>query len=70
MRYWALPLFLLACLLLLPSIGLAWPGKVVEITDGDTLVVMKSDKEVDVRLYGIDTPETDQPSGQRPRGLL
>lgn len=63
MRYWTLPSLLLACFLLLPSIALAWPGKVVEVTDRDTLVVMKGNKEVDVRLYGIDTPESDQPYG-------
>ena len=66
MRYsWALPSLLLACLLLLPSIALAWPGKVVEVTDGDTLVVQKGNSEVDVRLYGIDISESDQSYGNK-----
>ena len=65
MRYKPLLFFLLACLFLLPSQILALPGKVVEVTDVDTLVVNKDDTEVDVWLYGIDTPETDQPYGVR-----
>ena len=56
---------LLSFLFLLPSIALAWQGKVVEVIDGDTLVVQKANTEVDVRLYGVDTPESDQPYGHR-----
>lgn len=63
MRYWALPPALLTFLLLLPSIALVWPGKVVEVTDSDILEVWKGDTKVEVRLYGIDTPESDQPYG-------
>lgn len=45
-----------------PSAGLQ--GKVVRVIDGDTLVLLTSDKEqVRVRLYGIDTPERGQPFG-------
>ena len=51
--------------LLVPVSALAWPGKVIEVTDGDTLTVQRNDQEVDVRLYGIDCPETDQPYGHR-----
>ena len=67
MRYLMLPSLLLACLLLLPSIALAWPGEVVDVTDGDTLTVIKGkgNRQVDVRLYGVDTPETDQPFGRK-----
>src|SRR5687767_5181397 len=37
-------------------------GKVVAITDGDTLTVLNADKEqVKVRLHGIDAPERAQP---------
>lgn len=65
MRYWVLPPSLNSFLLLLPSIAIAWQGKVVEVTDWDTLVIIKGNKEVDVLHYGIDTPETDQPYGLR-----
>ena len=59
MPHRVLSLLLLACLFLLPSVSFAWQGKVVEVTDGDTLVVNKGNTKVDVRLYGIDTPEND-----------
>jgi endonuclease YncB( thermonuclease family) len=50
----------------IPSLCFAqsWNGKVVEITDGDTYEVRRaSGGTVDVRLYGIDCPESDQPYG-------
>lgn len=53
-------------LLLLPSLALAFPGRVVHITDGDTVTVLTPDNtQVKVRLYGIDTPEKRQPFGAR-----
>jgi endonuclease YncB( thermonuclease family) len=48
---------------LLPSLCLAWSGKVVSVTDGDTIKVMHLGKEVKVLLYGIDTPEKGQDFG-------
>ena len=52
-------------LLLLPSLLWAWQGKVVHVTDGDTIVVLTEDKEqVRIRLYGIDAPESGQPFGR------
>ncbi|MEQ8786223.1 MAG: thermonuclease family protein [Pirellulaceae bacterium] len=38
-------------------------GKVVSITDGDTLQVLVDEQPVKVRLEGIDCPETGQPFG-------
>lgn len=38
-------------------------GKVVAVTDGDTIKVLVNKKEVKVRLYGIDTPEKKQAFG-------
>jgi endonuclease YncB( thermonuclease family) len=54
-------------------LGLAIPGdpsdftgKVVGISDGDTLTVLApGDRPVKVRLHGIDAPETGQPFGSR-----
>ncbi len=43
--------------ILVPSICFAWSGKVVSVTDGDTLKVLHDGKEEKIRLYGIDTPE-------------
>ena len=45
-------------LILLPSFSWAWSGMVVGVSDGDTLKVMGThNKQVKIRLYGIDTPE-------------
>ncbi len=49
----------------LPSLALAWPGRVVSITDGDTLTVLRGQEQVKVRLYGIDAPERRQACGDR-----
>jgi micrococcal nuclease len=43
-----------------------FPGKVVGVSDGDTLTVLRADRTpVKVRLYGIDAPETGQDFGSR-----
>lgn len=51
---------IIAVILFLSSIALAWQGEVVRVKDGDTIVVYKGSSNVDVRLYGIDTPESSQ----------
>ena len=40
-------------------------GKVVSITDGDTIEVLINGKAEKVRLYGIDCPEKNQAFGTR-----
>lgn len=46
-------------------------GRVVAVSDGDTLTVLTAaDEEVKVRLAGIDTPEARQPYGARARQQL
>jgi len=52
-----------------PSICLAWSGKVVSVTDGDTIKVLHNGKEEKIRLYGIDTPEKKQDFGQKAQDL-
>jgi endonuclease YncB( thermonuclease family) len=42
-------------------------GKVVGISDGDTLSVLRDGKDVKVRLYGVDTPEKAQAFGTQAR---
>lgn len=41
--------------------GLAGPYLVTRVVDGDTLYVKIEDEDVDVRLIGVDTPETVDP---------
>ena len=50
---------------LLPSLAMAWEGKVVGIADGDTIKVMHDGHGEKIRLYGIDTPERHQDFGTK-----
>ncbi|NLJ26386.1 MAG: nuclease [Deltaproteobacteria bacterium] len=43
----------------------AWSGKVVGISDGDTITVMHDGKGEKIRLYGVDCPESHQDFGSR-----
>jgi endonuclease YncB( thermonuclease family) len=46
-------------------------GRVVRVTDGDTIVVLdKSNQQHKIRLAGIDAPESKQPYGQASRKHL
>jgi endonuclease YncB( thermonuclease family) len=45
-------------------------GKVVGITDGDTVKVLRDNQTVKVRLSGIDTPEMDQPFGKQSKRFI
>ena len=40
-------------------------GKVVGISDGDTITVLQNRKQFKIRLYGIDTPEKSQDFGNK-----
>ncbi len=56
------------CLLLLAYPASAdFTGRVVGISDGDTIKVMRDGRAERVRLYGIDCPEKAQPWGTRAR---
>lgn len=56
------------CLLLIFAVAAPteeFTGKVVAITDGDTIRVLRDGKEVRVRLEGIDCPEANQAFGTK-----
>ena len=60
----------LYCILLIlplvtPSLSWAWSGKVIGVTDGDTITVLRDKQPQKIRLYGIDCPEKRQPFGKR-----
>jgi len=52
-------------LLALSTTGYAWTGNVVGISDGDTIKVLHNNKQVKIRLHGIDTPEKAQAFGKK-----
>jgi len=58
-----LSILLVVWALLCPSFLYAdsWQGKVVGISDGDTIKVLKDGKQVKIRLAAIDCPEKGQP---------
>ena len=45
-------------------------GKVVSITDGDTITVLTDKKQNKIRLAEIDTPEKNQPYGKKAKKAL
>lgn len=51
--------------LVFSSVALAYEAKVVAVADGDTITVLYLDKQVKIRLYGIDCPEKKQAFGNR-----
>ncbi len=54
-----------AFFLLLPCPAWAWTGKVVGVSDGDTITVLRDKQPQKIRLYGIDCPEKRQPFGKK-----
>src|SRR4051794_33516391 len=68
---WCMGLTLLLLLLALdPTAAAEISGRVVGITDGDTLTVLVDRKPIKVRLAEIDTLESQQPYGSRARQAL
>ena len=59
-------LFRFMVIIFIPSMAYAWQGNILKIHDGDTLTVAPcgdTDTPVDIRLYGVDSPELGQPGG-------
>jgi len=60
---------LLVCLAL-PATADTITGKVVAISDGDTLTMLKDKTQYKIRLSEIDTPEKGQPYGKKAKQIL
>jgi endonuclease YncB( thermonuclease family) len=63
-RRWFIALFLSCFAIASPAVA-DFAGKVVGISDGDTMTVLRDRTQVRIRLYGIDCPETGQDFGFR-----
>src|SRR5215510_9937312 len=63
-------LLLVLLVLVTPAWGDTFTGKVVRVSDGDTLTVLVDRKQISVRLLEIDAPEKKQAFGQRSRESL
>ncbi len=48
----------------------AWDGYVVKVIDGDSLRVKKGREIIEIRLYGIDSPEWGQDYGNKAKKVL
>ena len=58
-------------LLATPASSADYAGKVIGITDGDTLTLLTPDKQqIKVRLAEVDTPESGQPFGNKAKAAL
>ncbi len=44
--------------------SMAISGQVIDVADGDTLVIRSGSKKIRVRMYGIDAPELKQRYGE------
>ncbi len=58
--------------LLLCNIAIAdqFRAKVIKIIDGDSLVVVTGGEEKEIRLYGMDCPEFDQPYSKKAKRFV
>jgi len=60
-------IFAIFCLTFFPTLlyAASFDGKVVGVSDGDTIKVLKDGRQVKIRLAAIDCPEKGQPYGQK-----
>lgn len=57
-------LIICTALLMMACASWAWQGKVVGVSDGDTITILRDGHDqYKIRLYGIDAPENGQPHG-------
>lgn len=59
-------LLALTCLISADSLT----GKVVKVTDGDTITILVENRQIKIRLNAIDAPERKQDFGQKSKDAL
>jgi micrococcal nuclease len=65
MKHFKTTVLSLIALILIPALAFGWQGKVVGVSDGDTITVMHDGKGEKIRIYGVDCPEGHQDFGSR-----
>ncbi|PKN07002.1 MAG: hypothetical protein CVU73_14255 [Deltaproteobacteria bacterium HGW-Deltaproteobacteria-8] len=69
--YMRTPLFVLVLILSLAAPALAWESRTKSVRDGDSINVTNEDGVlVNIRLYGVDAPETKQAFGYQAKKRL
>jgi micrococcal nuclease len=65
-RHWLVCACLILCLAAPVAAGQTppWRGVVLDVLDGDSLIIRRGRHPYEIRLYGIDAPEYNQPWGQ------
>jgi len=69
-RHRSLLVVTLVCACLAPVSAQRFAGRVLNVTDGDTVIVARGRGQVTVRLFGIDAPEGTQPYGAESTAAL
>ncbi|AVQ28260.1 MULTISPECIES: thermonuclease family protein [Fusobacterium] len=54
----------------LSIIAVAVSGKVIRVSDGDTILIQSGSQKIRVRMYGIDAPELKQKYGEESKKYL
>ena len=54
----------------LSIMAVAISGKVIRVSDGDTLLLQSGSQRIKVRMYGIDAPELKQSYGEDSKSYL
>lgn len=73
MRYLTIPIILIVTGLVLaapPKVIEEFTGKVIGVTDGDTIKVLLNKETITIRLEGIDAPESKQSFGNKSKQAL
>ena len=52
-----------------PAPGEAWQGRVIKVFDGDSMILSRDGRRIEVRLWGVDCPEKGQPWAGRARAV-
>lgn len=64
-------ILILLSVLAFPALGYDITGRIVSITDGDTVILLDAQqRQHKIRLSGIDAPESHQPFGQKSKSSL